>query len=268
MRELKGYEESQDENRPMGVSHQLSKGRTSYPENRQAEQAELGYGKQPYVVVIGGGQAGIVLGARLRQLGVPALVIDKGDRPGDQWRKRYKSLCLHDPVWYDHLPYLPFPRNWPTFAPKDKIADWLEMYTRVMEVPYWNRSTVRSATYDESAKTWSVTVDRDGEAVELRPQQLVFATGMSGKMNLPTFPGMDVFQGEQQHSRSGQTHGQCAGSHPVTTKSVGPGGRAEGGRADPLPSSPAPVIRTGAARGFEPRPPACKLEADSASGVA
>src|SRR3712207_8085639 len=56
----------------------------------------------------------------------PALVIDKHARPGDQWRSRYKSLCLHDPVWYDHLPYLKFPDTWPVFSPKDKIGDWLD----------------------------------------------------------------------------------------------------------------------------------------------
>ncbi|AXT86548.1 FAD-dependent oxidoreductase [Aeromicrobium sp. A1-2] len=200
LRELKGHEESQGETRPQGVSHDLSKGRASWKELREAEEADLGYRTQPYAVVIGGGQGGIALGARLRQLGVPALVIDKHDRPGDQWRSRYKSLCLHDPVWYDHLPYLPFPKNWPVFAPKDKVGDWLEMYTKVMEVPYWSRSTVTAAVYDEESSTWSVTVDRDGESVELRPTQLVFATGMSGQANVPEFPGMDVFRGEQQHS--------------------------------------------------------------------
>jgi putative flavoprotein involved in K+ transport len=61
---------------------------------------------------------------------VPTIIIEKNDRPGDSWRKRYKSLCLHDPVWYDHLPYLPFPDHWPVFSPKDKIGDWLEMYTK------------------------------------------------------------------------------------------------------------------------------------------
>ena len=63
--------------------------------------------------------------------------MDKHGRPGDQWRSRYKSLCLHDPVWYDHLPYLKFPDNWPVFSPKDKIADWLESYTKIMELNYW-----------------------------------------------------------------------------------------------------------------------------------
>jgi cation diffusion facilitator CzcD-associated flavoprotein CzcO len=42
---------------------------------------------------------------------VPTIIIEKNDRPGDSWRKRYKSLCLHDPVWYDHLPYLQVPRS-------------------------------------------------------------------------------------------------------------------------------------------------------------
>src|SRR3569833_925965 len=111
-------------------------------------------------------------------LWAPSIIIDKNERPGDAWRKRYKTLCLHDPVWYDHLPYLPFPANWPVFSPKDKIGDWLEMYTRVMEVPYWSSSTVRSATFDPVVGKWTVTVERDGDTVELRPTQLVFATGM------------------------------------------------------------------------------------------
>ena len=172
----------------------------SWAERREAEEAELGRSSQPYVLVVGGGQGGIALGARLRQLGVPSIVVDSHDRPGDQWRGRYKTLCLHDPVWYDHLPYLPFPDNWPVFAPKDKIGDWLEFYTRVMEVPYWSKTTCTSASYDEQAGRWTVEVERDGEHLTLTPTQLVLATGMSGKPNVPSFPGQDVFAGEQHHS--------------------------------------------------------------------
>ncbi len=131
---------------------------------------------------------------------MPTIILEKNDRPGDSWRKRYKSLCLHDPVWYDHLPYIDFPKNWPVFAPKDKIGDWLEFYTRVMELNYWTRSTAKSAKWDESTKEWTVVVDRDGEEVVLRPKQLVFATGMSGKANIPDFKGRERFQGEQHHS--------------------------------------------------------------------
>lgn len=200
LQELKGHEEAKGFNRPMGAKHGAGKNRLSWQEERDKEAAELGYDRQPYTLIIGGGQGGIALGARLRQLGVPAIIIDKHERPGDQWRKRYKSLCLHDPVWYDHLPYIKFPDNWPVFAPKDKIGDWLEMYTRVMELNYWTKSECRSASYDEETKEWTVIIDRDGEQVTLRPKQLVLATGMSGKPRIPEFPGADSFKGEQHHS--------------------------------------------------------------------
>jgi putative flavoprotein involved in K+ transport len=156
--------------------------------------------QQPEVLIIGGGQGGIALGARLRQLGVPTIIVEKNARPGDSWRNRYKSLCLHDPVWYDHLPYLPFPPNWPIFAPKDKIGDWLEMYTKVMELNYWTKTTCKHASYDEKAREWTVVVDRDGSEVTLKPKQLVLATGMSAKANMPKFQGMAQFKGEQHHS--------------------------------------------------------------------
>ncbi|KAB2811146.1 NAD(P)/FAD-dependent oxidoreductase [Pimelobacter simplex] len=198
--ELTGHEEPRGVRRPMGAEHGATKERVTWLEKRQAEDAALGVDTQPYVLVVGGGQGGIALGARLRQLGVPALVIDKHPRPGDQWRNRYKSLCLHDPVWYDHLPYLKFPDNWPVFAPKDKVGDWLEFYTRVMEVPYWSSTVATDASYDEETGEWTVRLEREGKPLVLKPTHLVMATGMSGKPNIPVVPGADVFQGEQHHS--------------------------------------------------------------------
>lgn len=198
--ELKGHEEPLGFERPMGAKHGASRNRKSWAEEREQELAELGYSQQPEVVIVGGGQGGIALGARLRQLGVPTIIIEKNERAGDSWRNRYKSLCLHDPVWYDHLPYLPFPANWPIFAPKDKLGDWLEMYTRVMELNYWTSSTAQSASHDEATGLWTVVVDRDGEQVTLNPRNLVLATGMSGKANIPRFKGAERFQGDQHHS--------------------------------------------------------------------
>lgn len=198
--ELKGHEEPRGTRRPRGAEHGARRDRTTWSQRRAQEDADLGTTTQPAVLVVGGGQGGIALGARLRQLGVPSLVIDAHARPGDQWRSRYASLCLHDPVWYDHLPYLKFPDNWPVFAPKDKVGDWLEFYTRVMEVPYWSSTRAVSASFSEETGTWTVEVERDGQPVTLRPTHLVMATGMSGKPNRPVIPGQDVFRGEQQHS--------------------------------------------------------------------
>jgi putative flavoprotein involved in K+ transport len=202
--ELKGHEENQRESRPKGTLHGADPDRETWKEQREREAEELGYSRQPEVVIVGGGQGGIALSARLRQLGVEAIVVERNERPGDSWRKRYKSLALHDPVWYDHLPYIPFPDNWPVFAPKDKIADWLEMYARVMEINYWGSTAAESAEFDEAEGRWTLTVQRDRgngpEEVVLRPRQLVFAMGVSGKPNKVEFPGMDRFRGEIQHS--------------------------------------------------------------------
>jgi len=198
--ELKGHEEASGPTRPKGVEHGLFKGRKTWLENRQQEEAELGYEHQPYCVIIGGGQGGIGLGARLRRLGVPTIIVEKNARPGDSWRNRYKSLCLHDPVWYDHMPYLPYPDHWPVFAPKDKIGDWLEMYTRVMELNYWSSTVCNKAEYNEASGEWTVHVERDGKPVVLKPKQLVMATGMSAVPNIPDIPGMDSFKGDIHHS--------------------------------------------------------------------
>ncbi|SDR06939.1 putative flavoprotein involved in K+ transport [Rhizobiales bacterium GAS113] len=200
MTELKGHEEKAGPSREKGVEHGVRAERQSWLERKSAEEAELGEARQPYCLIVGGGQGGIGLGARLKRLGVPTLIIDKHERPGDQWRKRYRSLCLHDPVWYDHLPYLPFPDHWPVFSPKDKIGDWLEMYTKVMELNYWPSTECMSASFDEARQEWTVKVKRAGKTMTLRPKQLILATGMSGIANVPRYRGAKTFKGEQHHS--------------------------------------------------------------------
>ena len=200
MVELKGFEEPLGDRREKGVEHEVTKGRRSWLERKTEQDAALGDSEQPYVVIVGGGQGGIGLGARLKRHGIPTVILEKNDRAGDSWRKRYKSLHLHDPVWYDHLPYLKFPEHWPVFAAKDKLGDWLEHYVALMELNYWTRSECRNARWDEDAEEWVVTVDRDGTDVELRPKQLVIALGVSGYPNRPTYAGQDVFRGEQHHS--------------------------------------------------------------------
>ena len=215
MQELKGFEEKKGPRRDQGVAHEIVRGRRAWLELKEEQEAKLGYEEQPYCVIIGGGQGGIGLAARLRRLGVPTIIIEKNQKPGDSWRNRYKSLHLHDPVWYDHLPYLQFPDDWPVFAAKDKIGDWLEHYTRIMELNYWSGTECVGAKFDDGTQEWVVSVLRNGEPVTLRPKQLVFALGVSGYPNIPTFDGAESFLGEQRHSSQHPGGGDWTGKKAV-----------------------------------------------------
>ena len=72
-------------------------------------------------------------------------IVDRGERVGDNWRKRYHALTLHNQVYVNHLPYMPFPPNWPVYIPKDKLANWFESYAEAMELNYWTGNRVRRA---------------------------------------------------------------------------------------------------------------------------
>lgn len=213
--ELKGFEEPSGRRRVVGIEHKASRDRRTWLEERQREESTLGIDVQPYCVIVGGGQGGLALGARLKRLGVPTLIVDALEKPGDSWRRRYKSLYLHDAVWADHLPYMPFPDHWPVYMSKDKMADWLEMYARIMELNIWSSTVCRSARYDAGRKEWTVSVERDGETRVLRPKQLVLATGLSGKPLTPSFPGAESFEGVQYHSSEHRDAAALAGKRVV-----------------------------------------------------
>ncbi|KAJ5724712.1 hypothetical protein N7493_006440 [Penicillium malachiteum] len=198
--EITNHEEVINERRPAGVQHGAYQGRQNWQDRRNEDINQEG--KDPAVVIVGAGQGGLTAAARLKMLNVDTLLIDQEDRIGDSWRRRYHQLVLHDPVWYDHLPYLPFPPNWPIFTPKDKLADFFESYVKILELNVWVRTKLKSTSWDESTRQWTIVVERtkaDG-SVEIRtlhPRHVIQATGHSGKKNLPDFKGMESFKGDR-----------------------------------------------------------------------
>ena len=155
----------------------------------------------PEVLVIGAGQAGLTIAARLRQLDVSAVVIEREARVGDNWRHRYSSLVLHNQVWANHLPYLKFPASWPAYLSKDELADWLEAYASIMSLDVWTSTEITGARYDETAGRWAVTLRRAGGTVtELHPRHVVLATGVFGVPHRPEIPGAAHFTGRLLHA--------------------------------------------------------------------
>ena len=133
--ELKGHEETIGRARPTGQSYSRDFRGPNWLDLRKAAQAYAD--RDPDVLVVGGGQAGLSIAARLTQLQVDTLIVDREARVGDNWRNRYHALTLHNQVQVNHLPYMPFPPNWPTYIPKDKLANWFETYVESMELNYW-----------------------------------------------------------------------------------------------------------------------------------
>ncbi|MFJ3667426.1 FAD-dependent oxidoreductase [Streptomyces sp. NPDC090106] len=163
-------------------------------ERRQYRDAD------PSVLIVGAGHSGLFLAARLGRLGVPTLLVDRYARAGDNWRLRYNGLLLHDFKWSTEFPYLPYPKTWPLFTPKEKLADWMEAYVNLLDLDLWTGTTVHSATYDEAEGRWTVELDHDGERRTLRPQHLVFATGKDGIPRRPAVEGEELFEGTIAHS--------------------------------------------------------------------
>lgn len=199
LHELKGHEEKIGKRRPTGEAYSRNFGGTNWKDQRLA--VETYTDREPVVLIAGGGQAGLSLAATLRQLDVDTLVIDKHERVGDCWRKRYHSLALHNSTEVNHLPYLPFPPTWPIYLPKDMLADWFETYAWAMEINYWTGTELVRASYDEASGTWTAVVRRlDGSERTLHPRHLVFANGLVGFPRIPQLPGLPEFQGDVMHS--------------------------------------------------------------------
>ncbi|ODA84175.1 hypothetical protein RJ55_02693 [Drechmeria coniospora] len=197
--ELTGHEEMTEGRRPRGVEHGGMPGRETWAERRRAE-ADFD-AVDPTVLVVGAGQAGLSIAARLKMLQVDTLVMDRNDRVGDNWRKRYRQLVLHDPVWLDHMPYVKFPDCWPIFTPKDKLAAFLESYADLLELNVWTKTELGSTRWDGDKGVWAVTVTRtfpDGSSRTrtLHPRHVVQATGHSGKPNEFPLKGAGGFKGD------------------------------------------------------------------------
>ncbi|KAI0775917.1 FAD/NAD-P-binding domain-containing protein [Trametes elegans] len=156
----------------------------------------------PYVLIVGGGHTALQVAARCKQMNIRALVVERSDRIGDSWRKRYPTLTLHTVKRHHSMLYLPFPTNWPEFTPRDKIADWLEHYASIQDLVVWTNAELKTKpVYHPERGDWDVTIFREGFDVKLRPAHIVFATGTLGRPHMPDLPDVDLFPGAVMHSQ-------------------------------------------------------------------
>ncbi|MGW6332982.1 flavin-containing monooxygenase [Nocardia rhamnosiphila] len=210
LQELKGFELAVGPNRPRG--ERIPKRSWASQREETLEFADT----DPDVFILGAGQGGLSAAAYLQLMGVSTLVVEQTPRVGDIWRNRYDSLVLHDSIWLDQMPFMPFPESWPVYTPKDKVADWFEIYATALDLNVWTSTQLTSAEYSEELGRWTVEVRRaDGTVRTFKPRHFIMAVGLLTEPNIPEFAGVDDFGGILHHTSTHPSGKNWAGKKAV-----------------------------------------------------
>ena len=153
-------------------------------------------------VVIGGGQAGLVMAYYLRRAAEDFVVLDADERIGDSWRRRYDSLRLFSRPRYSSLP------GWrmdlddcPT---RDQMADYLQRYAVHFALPV--RSGVRVTRLSRDDEHYRIETT-DGDYLT---ERVVVATGAHTTPSTPPFADRLDPSIRQLHSLDYRNPGQLA----------------------------------------------------------
>ncbi|KAG2140309.1 putative dimethylaniline monooxygenase (N-oxide-forming) [Suillus cothurnatus] len=147
-------------------------------------------------VVVGAGQCGLSVAARLENLGISTLVLERSGAIGDSWRYRYESLETNTPRAY-----------------------------RLLVFMYLTLAHISAASYDASSSTWTLSISLSGKAsVTVTARHLIGATGIGttgGALPFtPSIPGKRSFLGSIIHS-SEYRFSTCAGAQKVVVVGAG-----------------------------------------------
>jgi len=146
------------------------------------------------VAIVGAGPAGLAIGACLRKVGLDFIILEKEHQVGASWRRHYARLHLHTVKQYSSLPFLPFPKNYPRYVPRELMIRYLENYAAHFGLQPRFGETVRAVERDADA--WIV----GSTSASFRAGFVVIASGYNAEPVIPSFSGMDTFTGEVIHS--------------------------------------------------------------------
>jgi putative flavoprotein involved in K+ transport len=118
-------------------------------------------------------------------------------------------------VHVNHLPYMPFPPNWPTYIPKDKLAAWFEAYVGGDGAQLLDRHRIRERRLRREESRWSVTLKRNGDTRTLHPRHIVMATGVSGIPSIPDIPSLKNLPAPVLHSSQYEDGESWKGKHAL-----------------------------------------------------
>ncbi len=146
------------------------------------------------VIVVGGGQSGLAAARALRELRMPAVILEASDRPAGSWPRYYDSLRLFSPAGYSSMPGMPFPGAPDRYPGRDEVAGYLERYAARLGVEIRTRTRVQTVRQD--GREFIVVPDRGRT---LRASGIVAASGSFSSPYRPSFPGEEGFTGGLSH---------------------------------------------------------------------
>ncbi|RWC30843.1 MAG: NAD(P)/FAD-dependent oxidoreductase [Mesorhizobium sp.] len=146
------------------------------------------------VAIIGAGPAGLAIAACLRQTGQDFVLVEKEQQAAPAWRRHYERVHLHTAKRYSSLPFMPFPKEYPRYVPRDLFAAYLDAYAQRFDLRPRFGETVRAIT--RRGRSWLV----DTTTGTLHAPNVVIASGNNAEPLMPGFAGADTFKGRKLHS--------------------------------------------------------------------
>ncbi|TGQ66634.1 MAG: NAD(P)/FAD-dependent oxidoreductase [Mesorhizobium sp.] len=146
------------------------------------------------VVIVGAGPAGLAVAACLRQAGQDFILLEKEQQTTPAWRRHYERVHLHTTKRYSSLPFVPFPKTYPRYVPRDLFVEYLDAYAQRFDLRPRFGETVRSVT--RQGRGWQVETTSGAT----RASHVVVASGYNAEPLMPAFAGAETFQGKSLHS--------------------------------------------------------------------
>lgn len=162
------------------------------------------------IVVIGGGQAGLVTGYYLKLAGLDFVILDANDNIGGSWQHYYESLHLFSPAKYGELPGLKFPGDPKHYPSKYEVIEYLRRYAKTHELPI--ESGVRVARVE---KNDGIFLLHTQTGTVYKADAVISATGPFNTPYMPNLPKAEQFSGTRLHSFNYRRPEPYAGQHVV-----------------------------------------------------
>ncbi|KAL6596172.1 hypothetical protein ACP70R_047536 [Stipagrostis hirtigluma subsp. patula] len=168
--------------------------------------------EETIVLIVGAGPTRLTTAACLTQLSIPYGIVKREDCSVSLWRNRaYDRLKLHLAKEFCELSHMSYPKDAPTYIPKDQFVNNLDNYIDCFNIQPRYHTAIESCMYDEGRKCWASMARHmvTSMVVKYKARFLVVTSGENSAENIPMIPGLNYFPGEVIHSsryKSGSTY--------------------------------------------------------------